>query len=264
MMETAELKVIDHRMKEMPETAIQVSDNSPASMMLAAMSKGMDLDKLEKFMELQAKWESQQAKKAFTEAMANFKRTPPKIGKDRHVKIELKSGGKMEYSHASLANVTEQINSALGEHGLSAAWNTVQDGNKVTVTCTITHKLGHSECTSLTAAPDDSGSKNAIQAIGSTISYLERYTILALTGLATADMDTDANIEEVEYISDAQLSKIKDYMDNYSVDEPKFLAYMEVEALEKIPAKRFSTALAALEAKRKAKEKEKAEKGGKS
>lgn len=244
------LKVIDRRMVEEPETAVQLADNSPASMMIAAMSKGMDLDKLEKFMGLQERWEANEAKKAYTVAMAAFKKSPPKIDKDKHVKFTLKTGGTAEYSHASLANVTDKINAALGEHGLSAAWITVQDGAKITVTCTITHEMGHSESTSLTAAPDESGSKNSIQAIGSTISYLQRYTILALTGLATGDMDDDAAGAEPEYIDDKQLSRIKDYIDNYGVNEPMFLKVMNVEALEKIPVRQFNKAIASLEAKR--------------
>ena len=43
----------------------------------------------------------------------------------------------------------------------------------------------------MAAGPDGSGGKNAIQAIGSTVSYLERYTLLAATGLATEDQDDD-------------------------------------------------------------------------
>jgi hypothetical protein len=256
-METPGLYVIDKRMQEAPpETAIQVRDNSPASMMIAAMTKGMDLDKLEKFMQLQERWEANEAKKAYTQAMADFKKNPPKIDKDRRVKFET-TKGITEYSHASLANVTEKINGSLGQHGLSAAWATVQDEKGgIKVTCTITHSMGHSESTYLTAAPDISGSKNAIQAVGSTISYLERYTILALTGLATADMDTDGKSEEVVYIDDKQLSRIKDYVDNFAVDVPKFLTYLKVESLEKITVKQFNVAIAALEAKRSAKEKE--------
>ena len=68
--------------------------------------------------------------------------------------------------------------------------------------------MGHFETTSLTAAGDQSGGKNAIQALGSTISYLERYTILALTGLSTHEMDDDA--KGVEYITEKQLSSLVD------------------------------------------------------
>lgn len=251
-----ELKVIDKRKQPEPETAVQVQQDSPAALMMAAIQKGTDLDKLEKFMSLQERWERNEAKKAYTEAMAEFKRNAPRIDKDRHVRFDT-SKGTTEYKHASLWNVTDKINAALAEHGLSASWVTVQDEKGITVTCTITHSMGHSESTSLTAAPDISGSKNPIQAIGSTISYLERYTILALTGLATQDMDTDGRIEEVEYITEEQRSRIQDYVDNYGVDVLKFLVYMGAESLEKIRRDKFNVAIAALEAKRAAKEKEK-------
>lgn len=245
-MTETELKMIDRRMQEAPETSLQLQDSSPAGMMIAAMSKGMDLDKLERFMSLQNQWEEQEAKKAYTAAMAAFKRNPPKIEKDRHVRFETQKGT-TEYKHASLANVTEKINGALGEHGLSAAWVMVQENDKITVTCTITHKMGHSEETSLTASPDISGTKNAIQAIGSTISYLQRYTILALTGLATGDMDTDG--KTVEYISDKQVSILTDLINDTGADEAKFLAYMDIESMAKITTEQYSKAVAALRKK---------------
>ena len=55
----------------------------------------------------------------------------------------------------------------------------------------VTHIKGHSEDTTLSGPPDDSGRKNNIQQIASTVSYLERYTLFALLGLASQDMDDD-------------------------------------------------------------------------
>lgn len=107
--------------------------------------------------------------------------------------------------------------------------------------------MGHSEETSLTASPDISGTKNAIQAIGSTISYLQRYTILALTGLATGDMDTDG--KTVEYISDKQVSILTDLINDTGADEAKFLAYMDIESMAKITTEQYSKAVAALRKK---------------
>ena len=51
--------------------------------------------------------------------------------------------------------------------------------------------MGHSESTVLEAAPDSSGKKNAIQQVASTVTYLQRYTLLAACGLATKDMEDD-------------------------------------------------------------------------
>src|SRR5437660_174203 len=65
------------------------------------------------------------------------------------------------------------------------------EGGTIRVTCILTHVQGHSEQVSMSAQPDTSGSKNSIQAIGSTASYLQRYTLFAATGLAPKDADTD-------------------------------------------------------------------------
>lgn len=43
------------------------------------------------------------------------------------------------------------------------------------------------------AAPDNSGKKNAIQSIASAVTYMQRYTLLAATGMSTKGMDDDGN-----------------------------------------------------------------------
>lgn len=171
---------------------LQVNNGSPLAMAAEFIKKdsNVDIDKLAKLLEVQIAWEKNEAKKAYVEAMAAFKANPPKIHKNRHVKFNT-SKGVTEYYHASLDNVTTTISEALSRHGLTASWVTGQTDNQVTVTCRITHVLGHSEETVLTSRPDDSGGKNPIQAIGSAVSYLQRYTLLALTGLATEGQDDD-------------------------------------------------------------------------
>jgi hypothetical protein len=222
--------------REKPET-------TPAMLLNIAIEKGAELDKLEKLMDLQMKWEANQARKAYTEAMAAFKANQPDIEKDKTVAY-----GNTKYNHATLANVTDKINAALSQHGLSASWVTQQADKGITVVCRITHVLGHYEETSLTAPADTSGAKNAIQAIGSTISYLQRYTILALTGLATRDMDNDGQ-GTVEYIDDKQLSTIRDLMNDKDIKEDKFCEYMQVESLTAIKKTDFQKAIQSIKAK---------------
>ena len=242
---------------------IVVQDNSPANMMKEAIAAGgnIDLDKLERFMHLQAEYEKKEAKKAYTEAMADFKKNPPDIEKDRRVSYTT-SKGTTEYKHATLANVTEKINDGLSEHGLSASWSTSQDNGNVSVTCKITHVMGHSEETTLTASPDTSGSKNSIQALGSTITYLERYTLLLLTGLATKDMDDDGQGVEIEYIDDKQLSQLTDMMHDVEANEDDFIKYMKVDSLNHIKAKDYNLAMECLNAKKKMKDKVKDDNAG--
>lgn len=221
-------------------------DHSPAALMMQAVEKGLDLDKVAKAMELQEKWEALQAKRAYVQAMSKFKANPPVIDKDRHVKY-----GNTNYSHASLANVTTKINAALSEHGLSAQWRTGQADGLITVACTITHIAGHSESTSLTASPDSSGSKNSIQAIGSAISYLSRYTLLALTGLATHDQDNDgATVGQTESISTDQATEINDLINSLYSDPQKGVQWIKsvfkVAEIEAIPKDKYQEVLTAL------------------
>jgi len=232
-------------MEEKKPYEVATSDNSPAALIMKAVQGGMDIEKIQKMMDLQERYEANQARKAYVEAMKAFKANPPEIEKDKHVKF-----GNTEYNHASLGNVTGLINLALSEHGFSAAWGTSQSDKGVTVTCKITHILGHSESTSLTAGSDTSGAKNAIQALGSTISYLQRYTILSLTGLATHDLDDDG-AGATSYITEKQMSTLLDMINEKGADQERFLKFMGVDELELIPAVDFDKAMTALRSKKK-------------
>jgi len=189
--------------------------------------------------------EKKDAKKAYFSAMANFKKNPPKILKGSKVDFT-SSKGRTNYNYASLAEVTQAVSAALAEHGLNVSWRTEQTDGKITVTVRLTHELGYYEETSLTASPDQSGNKNSIQAIASTVSYLERYTLLAITGLATHDMDDDGKGSEVEYISEKQLSTILDMINSKGIDSKKFLAHMHAESCEAIYLKDYEKAISAL------------------
>ena len=225
----------------------EIVKQAPTDLINSAIQKGADLEQIEKLLELQFKWEANEARKAYNKAMAEFKSNPPKIDKDKKVGYST-SKGKVGYSHASLYNVVDKITAELSKHGLSASWRTEQNG-QIKVTCRISHSMGHYEETSLSADADTSGSKNAIQAVGSTITYLERYSLLAITGLATEDQDNDGNLPS-DKIDENKVSILKKLIEDLKVDKDKFYKFMSVEKIEDIPVDKFAKAKVALEAKR--------------
>jgi hypothetical protein len=172
-----------------------VAATTPSDLLRMAVEQGADIEKLEKLMVLQERWEANQARKAYVEAMAEFKQHAPEIYKDKNVSFTGTS-----YNHATLGGICEVVIAALAKHGISHRWDTTQPGNgMIIVTCILTHKLGHSETTALEAPPDNSGKKNGIQQLASTVTYLQRYTLLGACGLATKDMpDDDGRGGEVE------------------------------------------------------------------
>jgi hypothetical protein len=211
------------------EIPISGEVNQTRDVVALAIEKGADVATIEKMMELQERYEANEAKKAYHVAMTAFKVNPPRIEKDAHV-----SYGTTNYRHATLANITEKINTALSSHGLSAAWETGEAEKAISVTCKITHILGHSESTTLSAGADNSGGKNSIQAVGSTITYLQRYTLLAITGLATHESDDDGKGAEAEYIDEDQLEKFNLAIESKQIDLGMFLDYMGAKSLDKI------------------------------
>lgn len=170
-----------------PEMRITVQSPTPSDLLRIAVEQGADIDKLTKLMDLQERWESNQARKAYVEAMAAFKQNAPEIYKKKNVAFSGTS-----YFHATLGDICELVIDSLARHGFSHRWDTKQPGDgMIVVSCIITHALGHKEITELQAPPDNSGKKNNIQQLASTVTYLQRYTLLAACGLATKDMDDD-------------------------------------------------------------------------
>lgn len=175
---------------EVATTSAVSAKVTPMDLLRHAMDSGADLDRLEKLMDLQDRWESNEARKAFASAMTDFKLAPPKVFKDKTVSYGA-GNGKTEYTHATLGNSTDTIIAALAKHGFSHRWITTQRDGLVIVDCVITHRLGHSQTNTLQSSPDKSGGKNDIQAIVSARSYLERHSLFDATGLAPMDGEDD-------------------------------------------------------------------------
>ena len=169
-----------------------VQDNALMALISrAAMDASFDVAKLQALLEMKERWDATEARKAYVAAMAEFKANAPEILKRKLVEFDT-AKGTTSYKHAELADVTSAVTQPLAQAGFTHAWATRQlDGGLIEVTCTLTHRLGHSESTTLKGSPDQSGGKNNIQAIASTVTYLERYTLLMATGLATRGMDDD-------------------------------------------------------------------------
>lgn len=183
---------------------------TPMQLLAMAVSQNLDMDKLAKLMDLQERWEKNEARKAYVEAMTAFKSEQLEIRKNKHVKF-----GNTEYDHATLDNVVDVIVGALSKYGLSHGWQIEQTPERIKVTCKITHRGGHSESVTLESGADTSGSKNSIQAIASALTYLERYTLLAATGMAPKGADNDGATwgelaERVEWIENCRAKEEKD------------------------------------------------------
>lgn len=169
----------------------QVAAATPADLLRIAVEQGADLDRLERLMDLQDRHLAAQARREYDLAFAAFKAEAVRIVKGKNVT----DGPLKGKSYAELHDVVNAVTPALSKHGLSSSWKLTKDEKDwMEVTCYLRHVGGHEECVSMGGPPDSGGAKNAIQARASTKTYLERYTLRAITGLSEEGDDTDANV----------------------------------------------------------------------
>lgn len=172
----------------------QVATTSPMQLIEAAVNANADIDKLERLMSLQERWEQNNAKKAFFAAMSKFNAECPTI-------IKKKQAHNSKY--APLGDIHEQIKPTLVSCGLSFRFE--QDhSNGIEVSCLVSHELGHTEKSTMKAPADTTGNKSAIQGIASTVTYLMRYTLCSALGITTADEDMDGRLDNGMLISHEQ------------------------------------------------------------
>jgi len=193
----------------------ELTVTTPQSLLSQAIEKGLDVEALSKLMDLQERWQANQARKLFFEAFTKFQTEVPEIRKTKDV-----SFNQTKYQYAPLSDITRQIGKTLEKNGLSFRWEIQDDAEQMKVTCLVSHIEGHTETTTMSAKADTSGAKNAIQARGSAIEYLKRYTLIGALGISTADSDIDGRLPEYD------LDKLhKDYMSIYNqviqMDETK-------------------------------------------
>ena len=194
----------------LPKVSTAIEAATPIELLRIAVSQKADIEQLNRLMDLQERWEKNEAKKAYVVAMNAFKANPPAITKNELAKFTAKNGDEIEWWYSTLDHIHAIVLADLSKHGISHRWVTEQpNAETIRVTCILTHKLGHSEQTTLQGPIDHSGSKNAIQAIGSSAKYLERYTLMAATGLADGTPDVDGNASAANQPSAGTTDAIK-------------------------------------------------------
>lgn len=175
-----------------PKTANSLVVMTPGQLVGQLMQQGgsIDLAAMERLMGLQERWEANEARKAYNVAFAAFKSEAVRILKNQKVT----DGPLKNKSYAELHSVVDAVTPALSRHGLSASWRLTRDEKDwIEVTCKLEHTGGHSESVSMGGPPDAGGAKNAIQARASSVTYLSRYTLKAITGVAEGGEDDDGN-----------------------------------------------------------------------
>ena len=220
------------------KNATKVGEINALYLIDRAIENNIDIEKFEKLISLAQMLEREKAKRDFYEALSNFQGEVPPIKKLSRADMGY---GKPKYNYAEFGEIVTTIQEPLKRHGLSYHFEIgneqpiIVKGEKgediiveyISVTCTVAHKGGYEKTTTMSVQKDVGAGKSNVQAVGSTITYLKRYTLLALLGIGTADPDDDAvsTIPNNQKYKDRKedksvlLAEIKDKLDHCNDEE---------------------------------------------
>jgi len=235
------VEVHKHKIEREPSRAVM----SPMEMVGRALEMNVGADILKQMMDLRDREDAKQARKAFDTAISRAKAKMSPVVKN--------ATGHNNKRYADFSAVARMVDPILSEFGLSYRFKTTQV-DKITVTCVLSHEDGHSEETTLSAPSDTTGNKNAIQAIGSTITYLSRYSLMASLGLSASEDDDGRSAgkseDDLRTITADQVKTILTLLDETESDVEQFCRMGNIGAVPEMLANQFESAVRLLNQKK--------------
>ncbi|ANK73763.1 ERF family protein [Ensifer adhaerens] len=212
----------------------------------AAMNPNVDIDKMERLLQMQERIMERQAKASYMAALAEMQPDLPEIPENG------KGHGNIKY--ALWEDINELIKPVLGNHGFSLSFRTGQADGKIIVTGVLSHRDGHSEETTMHLPTDTSGSKNAVQAVGSSTSYGKRYTAQALLNLTSRGDDDDgqaagAKADNDPTVTEAQTKIIQELIEQAKLTTEGFCKRWKIQSVTQVKAKSYNEVIQSLRAR---------------
>lgn len=155
----------------------------------AATDPTCDIDKLERLMAMHERMQARDAEAEFNAAMAAMQSDIPSIAERGAIVVN----GQKRSDYATFEDINDVIKPIMQTHGFAITFKVENVPAGLSVTGILMHRAGHRESTTMLLPLDTSGSKNAVQAVGSSTSYGKRYVMSALLNLTTRGEDDDGH-----------------------------------------------------------------------
>lgn len=225
---------------------VPADPETPMAMISRAVASGASMEMVKELLDLRNLIAEQEAKAEYANAKAEAMSEMPTV--------PMSGRGHNGRPYATLRDITSITKPVLARHGLSLGFDVQVESDAVIVRAKLLHRNGYEELTPPMQMPlDKSGSKNSIQAIGSSQTYGERYTAQALLGLSLGDdLDDDGRVAGVgPTITAEQFETLRDKLEASGSDEGQFLRFFGADDLHTFPSAKFADAVRALDQKAK-------------
>lgn len=252
------------RDENLPQASPAPLSDTVAMMQLmerVAANPAIDVAKMQIVMDMQERLIAHRAKMAFDAALSEMQGEMPTISQRGRIEIRAKDAkgertGAVQQStrFAKWEDIAEAIRPILKQFGFALRFRTGLTEAGLVRVVGILSGHGHREESEFVLQHDSTGSKNAVQAIGSSTSYGKRYAACALLNIASRGEDDDALVGGGKIIDDGfpgdknpdapkinqkQIDMLVEKCEAVGCPRPRFLSHIRAARFEDIPAADF-------------------------
>lgn len=231
--------------------SIPVQKPTLAQVITDKIRESLSLEETKEYYRFMREIQADEAKAAFHEDFVQLKFPEiPKLGR-----IEIGRGKAQQY--ARWEDINDKIEPVLLAHGFRLTFDLVEESDtSVTLEAILVHRRGHSISTRKKLPLDKSGSKNIVQAYGSTQSYAQRYAAIALLNLTSRGEDDDAasingaglqSASDKFFITPEQSGKLTEMIDQTGRTVERFCMKYRIDHISELPASKYKEAVAFLD-----------------
>ncbi len=158
----------------------------------AARDPAVDVDKMAKLLEMAEKIHARQAESAFDAAMSVTQSEMRPVSRDCN-------NPQTRSKYASYGALDQAVRPVYSVNGFALSFGTRSTApDRITVTCRISHRAGHSRDVEIDMPSDGKGAKGGdvmtkTHATGSAVSYGMRYLLKMIFNIALGEFDDDGN-----------------------------------------------------------------------
>ena len=218
----------------------------------AARDPNVDIDKMQRLMEMREREMARIAQVEFNKAMKAAQAEMPQVVRDA-------DNDQTKSRYARYETISEAIQPVITKHGFSLTFSegTPAKENHIRVQCDVMHDAGHVKQYHADIPFDNVGmkgnaNKTNTHAYGSTKSYGKRYLKCDIFDVALKNEDDDGNSADAGpiLISPEQVERIRALIDETGTDIQKFCEWAKIEAIPDLHAKNFDKVVTALNQRR--------------
>ena len=223
----------------------------------AARDPNVDIDKMQRLMEMREKMQAQSAERAFNEAMKAAQSEMRTIGADAN-------NSQTKSKYATYAKLDAVLRPIYTKHGFSVSFDEADSPKPEHIRCLayVAHDAGHTRTYRKDMPADGKGAKGGdvmtkTHATGAAASYGQRYLLKGIFNVAVGEEDNDGNgsgeDSSPDVITVEQRKVILKLLEDTGTPTEKFCEWAGIEAVPDLLARHYEKAVQVLNQRRAAK-----------